>query len=904
MLNITKNMLKNKLSLHTLFSFGAEGLLKTWDPGDRLRLFMALLLPFVAFSVQWAFWDVIKPYAWFLFFPTVFFSSWIGGLYGGLISAVISTTIVKWFFIPPVYSFRLEKPMSIISILIFIGMGAIFSLSHERARKANKLADNALAAAQSANQAKSEFLANMSHEIRTPMNAVIGMTHLALQTGLSDKQRNYIDKIRTAANSLLVIINDILDFSKIEAGKLSMESIDFCLGDVLENVAAIVGEKAHNKGLELLYDIDLCKTNELVGDPLRLGQILINLINNSVKFTERGEIVVSVRLVSTDEDKGLVTLQFSVRDTGIGMTSEEMAKLFQAFIQADSSSTRKYGGTGLGLSISKKLVEMMGGNIRVESEAGKGTEFTFTAVFKRRQDRFKQCMVPPEEIRGMKVLVVDDNATAREILKSHLESLSFRVTAVPGGAEALKELELASGSQDAYRFVCMDWRMSEMDGIDATIKIKTDPKVSHPPIIIMVTAFGREEVMQRAQEVGIDAFLIKPVNPSVLFDTVITLFRSDPMNGTEPHADIATLGTTLPGSEILAGRRVLLVDDNAINIEVAKEILESVGLLVETASNGKAAIWMISRSPSRFDAVFMDLQMPVMDGYEATRLIRKSESAANLPILAMTAHAMKEERQQCLDAGMNDHVTKPIDPEHFIKTLVKWIKPVSGSVTGAPVPLTGNEEETALTESVPGIDLHSALKRLKGNKSLLRKLLLHFAENQCNAVDEIRTLLRNDNMEQSLRIAHSLKGAAGNLSANAVFKAAGALESALRSGKSTGLEKLLFRLEYSLKQVIESVSFLAHAGSEIQSKVGERKPEGVRQVKIDAVIPLLSRFHSLLRKNSMEARKLMPQMSGTFGGTSFGKDVESIELNLSRLDFKPARKTVEDIAVSLDIELG
>jgi len=513
-------------------------------------------------------------------------------------------------------------------------------------------------------------------------------------------------------------------------------------------------------------------------------------------------------------------------------------------------------------------------------------------------------MIPPEEIRGMKVLVVDDNETARELLKSHLESLLFRVTTVSGGAEALHELELAAGSQDAYRLVFMDWRMPEMDGIEATTKIKNDPRLSHPPAVILVTAFWHEVVMLRAQQAGIDAFLVKPVNPSALFDTIINLFRSDSLNENEQRTGIAASGITLSDAKTLAGRIVLLVDDNATNIEVSKEILESAGLIVETAKNGREAVWMISRSPSRFAAVLMDLQMPVMDGYEATRLIRKSEPAGYLPILAMTAHAMREERQKCLDSGMNDHVTKPIDPEHLIKTLVKWIKPIAGSVTGVTVSLTESEDETALPESLPGIDLHSALKRLRGNQGLLRKLMLDFADNQCNAVHEIRTSLSNDNMEQSIRLAHSLKGVAGNLSANAVFEAAGTLEGALRSGESSGLEELLVRLEYSIKQVTESVSILIHADSGKQAKAGKRKSGGDKPVEIGAATNLLPKLHSLLRRNSMEARKLMLPMTEILGGTRFKKEIEAIQINLAELDFKNARKAVEDIAVSMDIELG
>ncbi|MGB5751035.1 MAG: response regulator, partial [Desulfobacterales bacterium] len=477
--------------------------------------------------------------------------------------------------------------------------------------------DEARSEAEDATKAKSEFLANMSHEIRTPMNAIMGMAHLAMKTDLTAKQYDYLKKVDISAKSLLGIINDILDFSKIEAGKMDMEAVDFQLEDTLDNISTLVGIKTQEKGLELLFKTDPAVPRALVGDPLRLGQILINLSNNAVKFTDTGEIVVATELVK--KEKAQVTLKFSVHDTGIGMTAEQAAKLFQPFAQADSSTTRKYGGTGLGLTISKRLAEMMGGEIWVESQPGRGSTFSFTANLGLGKERAKKRFKPASELRGMQVLVVDDNATSRSILQGMLESFSFEVSLASSGEEGIAELEAASKDKP-FELVIMDWKMPEMDGIEASRRIKGHKGLSKIPPIILVTAYGREEVMQQADEVGLEGFLLKPVSPSMLFDATMQAFGE-----AVPEISRITQRKKQEAEALkhIQGARLLLVEDNEINQQVAREILEGAGLNVTLATNGQEAVNAVKES--NYDAVLMDVQMPVMDGYTATRKIREWE---------------------------------------------------------------------------------------------------------------------------------------------------------------------------------------------------------------------------------------------------------------------------------------
>ena len=737
--------------------------------------------------------------------------------------------------------------------------------------------------AEQATRAKSDFLANMSHEIRTPMNAIIGMAYLAVKAGLPPRQHDYLLKIQQAGHHLQGIINDILDSSKIEAGMLTLEHDEFMLDDVMDNVANLIGEKAAGKGLELIYNVDQHIPRYLIGDTLRLTQILTNYGNNAVKFTERGEITVSVRVL--ENHSNAVVLEFSVQDTGIGLSPEQLAQVFNSFQQADSSTTRKYGGTGLGLSIAKRLAEMMGGTVGAESELGRGSRFWFSARLDKSNGSRQQSYAIPR-LDGRRALVVDDVEHARIALADMLTRMSLSVQTCDSGMAAFNEVIAAAERGAPFDLLLLDWKMPGMDGIDTARLIK-QRLPQHQPQVILVTAYGREEVIRSADATGIDAMLFKPVSASQLYNVVAKVCAEAPEQ--EPAAPRNPASSRNLGN--LRGAHVLLVEDNELNQEVALGLLSSVGLVVDVAANGDIALRKVAEQ--LYDAVLMDVQMPVMDGIAATQAIRQLPGRETLPIIAMTAHAMPSEQARCRSAGMNDHLAKPIDPEALFQTLSRWLpqRETPDPVKPPEPPLTATPNAGRSLPELPGIDVAQAVARAGGNVELYQRLLREFARSHHDDAEKIRDALLQD-ARSAHDLMHTVKGISGNLGMHGLHHAASKLEQAMKQGAH--IDDSLLHFERELADLVRVIEARLPA-PEAAQKASTREPDWAQ------LEPLLDELRQRLATADGSAEDSLNTCLAIASGSHVEAILRRVGEHLSQFNFLEAYVAADAIYPKGDI---
>jgi two-component system, sensor histidine kinase and response regulator len=761
-----------------------------------------------------------------------------------------------------------------------------------------KSLEETLAVAESAGQAKSEFIANTSHEIRTPMNAILGFTELALKMDLSPKLRDYQEKVKNASHTLMGLLDDVLDFSKIEAGRLELDPIPFEINDLLDRLSDLFSIQTAEKNIELILSIPATFNQTLIGDSQRLEQVLINLIRNAIKFTPHGTIVVDAEPRETKP--GHLDISFSVQDSGIGIEPDRLPMLFDPFVQADGSTTRKYGGTGLGLTICKRLVDLMHGDIAAKSVPGEGSTFYFTVPFECRPSQEEVMDQVPKHMKGSRVLIVDDNKITCDMLKSLTESFSMSPTIVESGEAALSEWMSNSANKQLYSLILMDWRMPGIDGITASQEIIKLAKsnidgVALAPKIIMLTAFGDDETRQMALDSGVSSFMSKPVTRSHLINAIREVAGERPIGGDQYARILAEESET---TEKISGASILLVEDNPINQQVAQELLERVGLVVEVANNGQQALDRLEEKS--FDAILMDVQMPVMDGMEATKHIRKQPKHNKTPIIAMTAHAMAEDKRKCLRAGMDEHLTKPIRPERLYGVLAHWLGDVQ------PIKaLTTEDSDIAELPEIAGLDIKDGLERVVGNRRLYRKLLVRFREDNVDDVEKVSEALDAGDYITASSLVHGIKGVSSNIGAKTLHIKAKVLERTIKDHAEKMIKEAFTAFSTAHSDLFAAMDVLASPEELAIKKLAatDEIDENDSSIDREKVAGLLRQLIELLKENSVETDTLLEELSQELIDSKAVHRMKKMLAKLEHYQFDEAIVQANEVARILKLSL-